>query len=160
MKRSASPSANAARANGRCLCWALDANRPATKLRRSLVFPTLGGAAMSWVWKSVAFAGVISSFVGASQVSAEDSSACEVHVWQSKLYISESPAPYGALLQAFHDARYPSNSVEGQMEYEFRSESLGDLIGAVPWSNYLGRPVKVIVEPSVVDKAHLKGIKA
>jgi hypothetical protein len=124
---------------------------------------------MSKAWMSVAAAS-IGVFGSAASLSAQlpaqqsfgtgaETSACEVHVWQSKIYLSGSPAPYGALLQALHDAKYPTNSVEGQMEYEFRSEALGDLIGSAPWSTYLGQPVKVIVEADAIDKARLKAIK-
>jgi hypothetical protein len=42
------------------------------------------------------------------------------------------------------------------MAYEFRTEALAGLIGAAPWSSYLGQPVKVIVEPDEVDKSQFK----
>lgn len=103
------------------------------------------------------FLAAASAGVSPSPATAQATS-CEVHVWQSKVYISGSPAPYGALLQAFHDSKYPSTSVEGQMEYELRSDAMPGLIGAL-WTKQLGQPVNVVAESAVIDKEQLKALK-
>jgi len=46
------------------------------------------------------------------------------------------------------------------MAYQFRPDALADLVGSAPWSNYVGRPVRIVVEPEPIDKGRLKEIKA
>lgn len=89
--------------------------------------------------------------------------ACEVHVFQSRSYIAATPSPLaaygliGAVLQSSHDARYPADTIQGQMERELGDERLVALIAAVPWRQYLGeRPVNVVVETGTVSKDEIK----
>lgn len=110
----------------------------------------------------------VSAFAGqagarAAVASESGGDACEVHVWQSRSYVAATPSPLaaygliGAVLQSSHDARYPADTIQGQMERELGDERLVSLIAAVPWRQYLGeRPVKVVVEAGTISKDEIK----
>lgn len=89
--------------------------------------------------------------------------ACEVHVWQSRSYVAASPSPLaaygliGAALQSVHDARYPGDTIQGQMERELAGSGLASLVAAAPWQLYLGdRPINVVVEDAAVSKDDIR----
>jgi hypothetical protein len=99
----------------------------------------------------------------AAVLSEDSGDVCEVHVWQSRSYVAATPSPLaaygliGAVLQSSHDARYPADTIQGQMERELGNERLVALIAAVPWRQYLGeRPVNVVVEAGTITKDEIK----
>jgi hypothetical protein len=97
------------------------------------------------VWAALIYAFAFAGPAGAQGTAAiEGNSPCEVHVWQSRSYIAGSPAPLaaygliGAILKSEHDAHYPADTIQGQMERELGNASLGVLLAALPWQLYLG----------------------
>lgn len=125
--------------------------------------------AWSLTWAGLAWIALFCMSVFAGQaraqaaVPSEGGDACEIHVWQSRSYIAATPSPLaaygliGAVLQSSHDARYPADTIQGQMERELGNERLVALIAAVPWRQYLGdRPVNVVVEAGTITKNEIK----
>jgi hypothetical protein len=127
-----------------------------------------------WTWRlrraGVAWIALfcLSVFVGQAKAQAavpfeHGGDPCEVHVWQSRSYVAATPSPLaaygliGAVLQSSHDARYPADTIQGQMERELSDERLVALIAGVPWRQYLGeRPVNVVVETGTLSKDEIK----
>jgi hypothetical protein len=118
---------------------------------------------LAWIALSCVVASAGQARAQAAIPSEGGGDACEVHVWQSRSYIAATPSPLaaygliGAVLQSSHDARYPADTIQGQMERELGDKRLDALIAKVSWRQYLGEhPVNVVVETGTVSKDEIK----
>lgn len=75
-----------------------------------------------------------------TQQSATD--ACEIHIWQRGLYLSESSANFGALglvgsiLSSEYNRKYPPATVQGLMEDVLNIDALPATLSSIPWRKY------------------------
>ena len=107
------------------------------------------------------------AFAAAPATPAVAAERCEIRVWQSRDYASESPSTYaaygliGAIAQSAHDSRYPEGSTEKQMETELRQEVLEPVISAIPWASSTHSPTSEIHFASdAVSRDQIKALRA